>query len=111
MPRSCRRIPTIRLPISRYRINFATAEVKKHAREADIIFTATYHACLPAYRAATSIGKPVACLVLGLQLTPSEMEALLRLPRPALVDFAGRLDDRICRFYPHRSDPSPRNGS
>ncbi len=52
-----------------------------------------------------------ACLLLGLQLTPSEMEALLRLPRPALVDLAGRLDDRICRLYPHRPDPSPRNGS
>jgi hypothetical protein len=39
------------------------------------------------------------------------MEALLRLPRPALVDLAGRLDDRICWFHAHRPDPSPRNGS
>jgi hypothetical protein len=52
-----------------------------------------------------------ACLLLGLQLTPSEMEALLRLPRPALADLAGRLDDRICRFHANRPDPSKRNGS
>ena len=59
-------IPTTRLPISRYRMNFATAEVAKYARDADIIFTATYHGCLPAYRAARSLGKPVVCLVLAL---------------------------------------------
>jgi hypothetical protein len=47
-----------------------------------------------------------ACLLLGLQLAPSEMEALLRTPRPALADLAGRLDDRICRFHAHRSDTS-----
>jgi len=51
-----------------------------------------------------------ACLQLGLQLAPPEMEALLRLPRAALVDLADRLDDRICRFHALRPDPSPHNG-
>ena len=51
------------------------------------------------------------CLQLGLQLTPAEMDALLRIPRPALADLAGRLDDRICRFYANRPDPLRRNGS
>ncbi len=52
-----------------------------------------------------------ACLLLGLELAPSEIDALLRLPRPTLVDLAGRVDDRICRFHPHRPDPSLHNGS
>ena len=51
------------------------------------------------------------CLLLGLQLTPAEMAALLRIPRPALADLAGRLDDRICRFHANRPDPSWRHGS
>ncbi len=49
-----------------------------------------------------------ACLLLGLQLAPSEMEAMLRTPQSALADLAGRLDDRICRFHAHRSDTSRR---
>ncbi len=44
-----------------------------------------------------------ACLLLGLQLTPQEVEALLRVPRPALTHFAGRLDDRICRLHVDKS--------
>ena len=40
-----------------------------------------------------------ACLQLGLQLTPHEVEALLRVPRPTLTQLAGRLDDRICRLH------------
>ncbi len=49
-----------------------------------------------------------ACLLLGLQLAPSEIEALLRVPRPTLVDLAGRLDDRICRFDAGRPNCSVR---
>jgi len=49
-----------------------------------------------------------ACLLLGLQLAPSETEALLRVPRPTLVDLAGRLDDRICRFDGRRPGGSVR---
>ena len=45
-----------------------------------------------------------ACLLLGLQLAPSEIDALLRVPPPNLVDLAGRLDDRICRFDGRRPD-------
>ena len=49
-----------------------------------------------------------ACLLLGLQLAPSEIEALSRVPRPSLVDLAGRLDDRICRFDAGRPNCSVR---
>jgi hypothetical protein len=44
-----------------------------------------------------------ACLPVGLQLAPEEVEALLRVPRPALTDLAGRLDDRICRLHVDKS--------
>jgi hypothetical protein len=40
-----------------------------------------------------------ACVALGLQLAPHEVKALLRVPRPALTQLAGRLDDRICRLH------------
>jgi hypothetical protein len=40
-----------------------------------------------------------ACLALGVQLAPHEVDALLRLSRPRLVSFAGELDDRIRRLY------------
>ncbi len=45
-----------------------------------------------------------ACLGLGIQLTPHEVEALLRVPRPALVSLGARLDDRICRLHLQRSE-------
>ena len=45
-----------------------------------------------------------ACLALGLQLTPHELEALLRVPRPALASLGARLDDRISRLHIHRSE-------
>jgi glycosyltransferase involved in cell wall biosynthesis len=59
-------IPTTRLPVHRYRMNLAAAEVLEHARDADVILTATYHGCLPALRAARALGKPIVCLMLGL---------------------------------------------
>lgn len=40
-----------------------------------------------------------ACLQAGIQLTPHEVEALLRAPRPALTQLARGLDDRICRLH------------
>ena len=52
-----------------------------------------------------------ACLLLGLHLVPSEMEALLLVPREAIADLAGRLDDRLCRFHAHAYDASPRGTS
>jgi len=49
---------------------------------------------------------PRACLTLGMQLTPHEVEALLRVPRPALASLGARLDDRICRLHIQQSDVS-----
>jgi hypothetical protein len=45
-----------------------------------------------------------ACLTLGIQLTPHEVEALLRVPRPALASLGARLDDRICRLHIQRGE-------
>ena len=39
-----------------------------------------------------------ACLELGVQLTPHEVDALLRVPARRLANLAGELDDRICRL-------------
>lgn len=44
------------------------------------------------------------CLQVGIQLTPQEVEALLRVPRPALASLGASLDDRICRLHIQRSD-------
>jgi hypothetical protein len=44
-----------------------------------------------------------AYLPLGIQLTPHEVEALLRVPRPMLASLGARLDDRICRVHIQRS--------
>jgi hypothetical protein len=45
-----------------------------------------------------------ACLQVGIQLTPHEVEALLRVPRPALATLGARLDDRICRLQVQRGE-------
>jgi putative modified peptide len=45
-----------------------------------------------------------ACLQVGIQLTPQEVEALLQAPRSALVSLGARLDDRICRLHLERSE-------
>jgi hypothetical protein len=45
-----------------------------------------------------------ACLTLGIQLTPHELEALLRIARPALASLSARLDDQICRLQIQRSE-------
>lgn len=44
-----------------------------------------------------------ACLPLGFQLTPQEIEALLKVPHPALTDLAGRLDERIRHLHLDKS--------
>lgn len=59
-------IPTLRLPISRYRLNFARRAVAEEARDVDAILTATYHGCLPSYSAGKDCKKPVICIVLAL---------------------------------------------
>jgi len=69
-------IPTVRLPISRYRFNLAVPEITRHARDFDLIQTCTYHASLPSLIAASLVHKPVLCLVLGLfQQAWKEMRA------------------------------------
>jgi hypothetical protein len=40
-----------------------------------------------------------ACLHIGAELTGEELEALRRIPRPALADLSARIDDRICKLH------------
>lgn len=42
------------------------------------------------------------CLMLGIQLAPHEVEALLRVPRSMLATLGAQLDDRICRLHIQR---------
>jgi hypothetical protein len=52
-----------------------------------------------------------ACLRAGLNLSPRELEALLRTPREALGRLGETLDDRICRLHlgpPPPADEVPR---
>jgi hypothetical protein len=47
-----------------------------------------------------------ACLEVGLQLSPQEEDALLRVPSRGLISLAGQLDNRIRRLdieTPHQS--------
>ncbi len=55
------------------------------------------------FRQEFFLNPPRACLTLGVHLTPHELEALLRVPRPQLASFAADLDDRIRRV--HIEDP------
>lgn len=59
-------IPTQRLAMSRYRMNFAWRELEEAAREADVVHAFTYHALYPSWRAARRFGKPYVCGVLAL---------------------------------------------
>ncbi len=43
-----------------------------------------------------------ACLAIGLELAPPEVEALLRVSRASLTSLGARLDDRICRLHIQR---------
>jgi hypothetical protein len=45
-----------------------------------------------------------ACLQVGIQLTPHEVEALLRVPRSMFATLGARLDDRICRLHIPRGE-------
>lgn len=58
-------IATLRLPMSRYRMNLATGPVHRSAASVDVLQTFNYHACLPTLAAARRLRKPVACVVLG----------------------------------------------
>jgi glycosyltransferase involved in cell wall biosynthesis len=59
-------IPVRRLPISKYRFNFAARAIAREARDADIIQTFNYHACLPSWVAGKISKRPVVCGMLGL---------------------------------------------
>lgn len=59
-------VPTTRLPIHRYRMNLAVRTILRHARDADLIQTFNYHACLPSLVAGRVLGKPVVCYILAL---------------------------------------------
>lgn len=59
-------IPTVRLPISRFRMNLAVREIARMARNVDLIQTCTFHAAAPSLLAGKLTGKPVVCQVLGL---------------------------------------------
>lgn len=59
-------IPTIRLPINRYLMNFAAPWLIKYAKDADLIQTNNYNACYPSYIAAKMTKKPIICLVHGM---------------------------------------------
>jgi len=59
-------VRTERLPVSRYAFNLQVRRIATAAREADIIHTFTYNACLPSYVAARWIGRPIICEVLAL---------------------------------------------
>lgn len=58
-------VPTTRLPVHRYRMNFAASEIVRHARDVDVIQTFNFHACLPSLIAGRRLRKPVVLLVLG----------------------------------------------
>jgi glycosyltransferase involved in cell wall biosynthesis len=60
------RIPTLRLPVSRYRLNLALPTILRLAKSADVIQTFNYHACLPSLLAGKISHKPVVCMFLGL---------------------------------------------
>jgi glycosyltransferase involved in cell wall biosynthesis len=59
-------VPTRRLPIHRYRMNLAIAQIAEAACDVDLIQTFTYHACLPSVLVGRRLGKPVFCGVLSL---------------------------------------------
>lgn len=59
-------VPTVRLPMHRYRLNAAVASIAAAARDVDLIHTSSYHAAWPSLVAGRWLGKPVVCQMLGL---------------------------------------------
>jgi len=54
-------IPTIRLPINRYLMNFAFYSVYKHSKDVDLIQTNNYNACFSSFVAAKLLKNPIVC--------------------------------------------------
>jgi len=59
-------IPTFRIPINRYLMNLTVPYVIKYGREADVIQTVTFNACLPSFIAAKILKKPIVNFIMGL---------------------------------------------
>ncbi len=57
---------TVRLPVSRYRMNLEWRRIAALAANADLIHAFTYHALYPSVRAGRALGKPVVGGVLAL---------------------------------------------
>ncbi len=57
---------TVRLPVSRYRMNLEWRRIAALAADADVIHAFTYHALYPSVRAGRALGKPVVGGVLAL---------------------------------------------
>lgn len=58
-------VPVHRLPVHPYRFNLCAGPIARALRDADVVHTFNYHACLPSLLAARRCGKPVVCTVLG----------------------------------------------
>jgi len=63
--KSYKGIPTTRIPINRYMMNFTALNIAQLAKDYDIIQTMNYNAALPAWIAGKLVDKPVVCLVTG----------------------------------------------
>lgn len=58
-------IPTIRLSRNRYLMNTAFRRIYQEAKDVDLIQTATYNACFPAWVVGKLLRKPTVCLVMS----------------------------------------------
>jgi glycosyltransferase involved in cell wall biosynthesis len=59
-------IPTERIPVHRYRMNFAASLIALRAADADLVQTFNYHACWPSLVGGERAHRPVVCSFLGL---------------------------------------------
>lgn len=64
--RSFEGVVTERLPMRRHAMNLQARRIAAAAREADLIHTFNYHACLPSLLAGRLVGRPVVCSILAL---------------------------------------------
>ena len=79
-------LSTVRLPISRYRLNLAVPSIVRFAKTADLIQTFNYHACLPSLMAARLAHRPVVCTFLGMI-------------QRAWIEMRGPMVGRACMYW------------